>query len=258
MNKTLEQCIVESLDGSNSEILPFLPYILQDMHEIGADPETMLELTQKHLGQQALQILDLGCGKGAISVYLASKLHCTITGIDALPEFIADARQYARQLQVSDRCTLWVGDIRQELDRFQNFNLAILGAIGPLLGPLFDTLQKLRSTLIPQGYVLLDDAWLDDDSPCTYQRCLRKSEFYHAIREAGYLIIEEVLFEREGFHEADKHAFEEMQQRVEELKLLHPEKAPLFETYLQNQAYEYEILTTQLVTGTWLLQKQAK
>jgi 2-polyprenyl-3-methyl-5-hydroxy-6-metoxy-1,4-benzoquinol methylase len=64
----LEKSIVESLDGPITEIFPYLPYILQDIWEIGADPDTMLQIIDRNIEKRPLKILDLGCGKGAISM----------------------------------------------------------------------------------------------------------------------------------------------------------------------------------------------
>ena len=46
--KTLEECVVTALDGSDKELYSFLPYILQDLWEIGADPSAVIKLIRKH------------------------------------------------------------------------------------------------------------------------------------------------------------------------------------------------------------------
>ncbi|MDP2423229.1 MAG: hypothetical protein U1C46_02215 [Bacteroidales bacterium] len=45
----LKKSIVESLDGYDIELIPYLPYILQDLWEIGADPLTMLTLIKNNI-----------------------------------------------------------------------------------------------------------------------------------------------------------------------------------------------------------------
>ncbi len=63
---TIEESVVIAMDGSDIELFPFLPYILQDVWEIGADPEAIKKLIKKHCNNLAeLKVLDLGCGKGA-------------------------------------------------------------------------------------------------------------------------------------------------------------------------------------------------
>lgn len=34
--KTIEESVVQAMDGTDAELFPFLPYILQDLWEIGA------------------------------------------------------------------------------------------------------------------------------------------------------------------------------------------------------------------------------
>ena len=77
---SLEECVVTAMDGSDKELFPFLPYILQDTWEIGADPEIIISLIQKHMHDFSnMNVLDLGCGKGAVSVMLANKLKCSLS-----------------------------------------------------------------------------------------------------------------------------------------------------------------------------------
>ena len=65
--KSLEESVVIAMDGSDPELFPFLPYIMQDLWEIGSDPETIIRLIRKHADKPAgMKVLDLGCGKGAV------------------------------------------------------------------------------------------------------------------------------------------------------------------------------------------------
>lgn len=41
--KTIEESVVTAMDGPDKELFPFIPYILQDLWEIGADPEVILK-----------------------------------------------------------------------------------------------------------------------------------------------------------------------------------------------------------------------
>jgi len=103
--KTLEESVVTAMDGSESELFPFLPYILQDLWEIGASPKVIIELIRKHTNNYSnLKILDLGCGKGAVLIKLAKEFNCTCSGIDAIKEFISDANKKAKEFGVDHLC----------------------------------------------------------------------------------------------------------------------------------------------------------
>jgi len=42
--KAIEESVVAAMDGSNPELFPFIPYIMQDLWEIGTDPTTVVQL----------------------------------------------------------------------------------------------------------------------------------------------------------------------------------------------------------------------
>lgn len=74
------------MDGSDSRLLPFLPYILQNLWNIGSDPDGFIRRTYKHTDTfKKLKVLDFGCGKGIVSVNIAQKLNYKCHGIDAIP-----------------------------------------------------------------------------------------------------------------------------------------------------------------------------
>jgi len=105
--KDLRSCVVESLDGTNDDIFPFLPYLLQDLTEIGADPDIVCTILRNNVKNiEHLKILDLGCGKGAIVVPLAREFGCSVVGIDAIPEFIESAVTYAFSNKVKKNVSL--------------------------------------------------------------------------------------------------------------------------------------------------------
>jgi len=61
MKSIEESVVITSMDGADAEIFPYLPYILQDTWEIGASPEIIAELIEKHIPVPSnLRILDLG------------------------------------------------------------------------------------------------------------------------------------------------------------------------------------------------------
>jgi hypothetical protein len=69
----LEAKVVKSLDGEDDELYNFIPYLLQDLWEIGSSPEVIINMVKKHVGKSNLSVLDLGCGKGAVSVKRESR-----------------------------------------------------------------------------------------------------------------------------------------------------------------------------------------
>ncbi|MRR23225.1 methyltransferase domain-containing protein [bacterium] len=251
--KSLEESVTESLDGSGTGILKFLPYLLRDIREIGSDPDTMAGLIREHIRKDNPRVLDLGCGKGAVSVRVAQEKGCIVKGIDALPDFIKEAEEWARQCNVVDRCSFEVGDIRIRINEMRGFDVIILGAIGPVFGDLEVSLNSVRSALNFPGYILLDDGYIEDDLDTDYNRALRKSEFFRQIDAAGFTVVHEEIFRREGLSETDAKILDSIALRAAELTAKYPEHSDLFQGYVENQVFENRILETVITTGTWLL-----
>ena len=66
ITRETEEKLARSLSWETTELLPFLPYLLQDFWELGSDPDVMTELIEKYAGaSEKIRILDLACGKGA-------------------------------------------------------------------------------------------------------------------------------------------------------------------------------------------------
>lgn len=242
--ENLERSVLESLDGSgNQEIFPYLPYILQDLWALGTDPQLVLSLATRHLKKSPLKILDVGCGKGAVSVILAINRDCTVLGIDGLPAFIQEAQIFAEKHNVADRCVFEVADARQKIMELRGFDLIILGAVGQILGNLCQTLTKVALALNPGGYVVIDDGWVEDNYPGNYSRCHKKSDFYKMIEDAGFELVDEILFDSDAMNEANNRIHEPLTKRVHELMGREPVKRPVFEEYLKAQEFEIGMMS---------------
>jgi len=98
---TVEEKPAKSLTAESVELIPYLPYLLQDLWELGSSPPDIISLITKHAdvsGQPT--VLDLACGKGAVSIQLAKELGCQTKGIDLIPEFIDFAPKKAQGYSV--------------------------------------------------------------------------------------------------------------------------------------------------------------
>jgi cyclopropane fatty-acyl-phospholipid synthase-like methyltransferase len=256
--KDVKNSVLESLDGTDPDLYPYLPYILQDLWEFGADPHSISSMIRQHVPQKNLSVLDLGCGKGAVSVTVAKDIGCRVKGIDAVDDFIASANQYARQYGVSEQCSFETGDARSKIHEFHNYDIVILGAIGDVFGTLQETLTTVRSCLTPTGYVVLDDGYLKVETKKGCTRILTKSEFYQQITDAGFSILHEEIFPKDKLKKTDAMIFSPIEKRIGELVVRYPDKKDLFLDYLRSQEYENDMLENSLITGTWLLQTISK
>jgi precorrin-6B methylase 2 len=254
--KTLEESVVSAMDGdgSNLELFHYLPYILQDLWEIGSDPDVMIELIGKYNSvPEKLSILDLGSGKGAVSIRLAQKYGCRCHGIDGIPDFVSFSNEKARELGVAGLCTFTHGDIRTAIHELPQYDAIILGAIGPVLGNYVETLNTLLPHLHDKGIIIIDDAYIEPGSGFSHPMILEFNEIQGQIEQAGMTMIENCPVPHTKVVDSDDFIFESIKQRCHELMEKHPEKEQLFLDYIRKQEFETEVNATKAVCTVMVL-----
>lgn len=71
-----------------------------DTHHYPYEPtqyRVLDRIVEEGVVEDCTHIIDYGCGKGRVSMYLASKLRCKSTGIDLEDSFVADALENLKQ-----------------------------------------------------------------------------------------------------------------------------------------------------------------
>jgi len=255
--KAIEESVVAAMDGSNPELFPFIPYIMQDLWEIGTDPTTVVQLIRSQFEEYpSLKILDLGCGKGAVSVITAKELGCFCHGIDAVPEFIAYAREKANEYKVANLCRFETGDIRVAINTISGFDVIVLGAIGPVLGNYYSTLTTLSSALNPKGIIIIDDGFIEDDSGFTHPVMKRGSEIVRLAEEAGMQIAAFTIMGKEMIMKSTDSIYEKIKSRCTELAENFPEKKNLFNEYINVQLSENYVLENKVTCAVMVFKRQ--
>ena len=258
--KSLEESITTAMESRDIELFPFFPYILQDFWELGTPAAVVIELVKKHCTVETLRatslrqsVLDLGCGKGAVSVKLAAALKCNCLGIDGIPEFIEISKQKAQDYGVEQLCQFELGDIRKKIEKLGKFDVIILGAIGQVFGDYFSTLTTLSKHLEPEGIIIINDAYIEDSSSFIHPQVFPRKELLRQIKEAGMEIIDEHAGRED--HEEYVMQFENIQKRCKELIVKYPDKISFFENYIKTQAEEYDVLENKIVGSIMVLKK---
>jgi ubiquinone/menaquinone biosynthesis C-methylase UbiE len=255
--KSIEESVVISMDGSDKELFPFLPYILQDIWEIGADPDAIIKLIRKYYNNTTeLRVLDLGCGKGAVSVKISQELGCTCYGIDAIPDFIEFAQQKATEHKVNHLCIFELGDIREKVKELAGYDVAILGAIGPVFGDYFSTLSTLAKCLKENGIFIIDDAYINDNSDFSHPLMFKKSDIVQQIEKAGMELVENDIMDRDNIVDFDDFIFDHLKKRCYELIEKYPNKQNLFLDYIRKQEFENDVLENKVIGTTLMIKKK--
>ena len=257
MTKETKEKLARSLTAETVELLPFLPYLLQDLWELGSKPADMIKLIKKHMPiSKHSKILDLACGKGAVAINIAKSLGINVYGFDLIPEFIDYANKKAKELNVGSLCNFSCSDVNDIVNIETDYDCVIFGAAGNILGSPQETLSKLRKTVRTQGYILIDDAYLSGDSKnedINYQNYeyLNHEQWISLFRSIGLKLVDEVSCNEENDFDSDNRA---ITMRANELIARHPEKQALFEGYIQSQLNECNDLKSSITGVIWMLQ----
>ena len=255
--KTLEESVVNAMDGSDTRLFPYLPYLVQDLWEIGADPDAVIRLISKQFHDRSdFSVLDLGCGKGPVAIRLAKQFGCRCHGIDALPEFIAFAEQKAREYGVAHRCTFEPGDIREKIKRLTAFDVIILGSIGPVLGDYFATLTSLSACLAESGIIVIADGYTEAGSSFPHPAVQTHEEMIRQIDAAGMQLTDLEIIQQDEMKKTNEFIYKQLKKRCTELIRQHPEQKMLFERYLEQQEAENEILENRITCATMVITRK--
>jgi len=254
-NKTVEESIITAMDGTDIALIKYLPYILQDFWEIGSSPDEIIKIIKKHKTDYSqLGILDLGSGKGAVSVRIASELKCRCFGIDAIDEFVAISGEKAKEFSVNNLCTFETGDLRIRIKTLDEYDVVILGAIGPVFGDYYSTLLKVKPHLKHGGLLIFDYDYIEDDRERNNSGTLRKSEVLKQTADAGMEIIDTITNDDiPGINEEYETQFKNVKKRCMELSKKYPEDKELFLAYVEKQKEEYWILSNTVTSVTLVL-----
>ncbi|MEM7018400.1 MAG: methyltransferase domain-containing protein [Pseudomonadota bacterium] len=257
--RTEEEMVAYALE-IEPELLPFIPELLQDLEELGSDSDIIIELLEDLDVPEAARVVDLGCGKGAVSIAIAEELGFEVLGIDLFEPFIESCKSAAQEEGVDELCTFKHADIIKLAGTLGTFDIAIFAALGDTLAPLQETIGIIRQFVKPGGYIVISDDYLKEGGSAYYpgfEDCVPYAETIARLQAHGDVVIDEIIeFESEDqAHEEDLDENAAIRRRAEELAGLHPELADAFLNFADGQQEETDFIEENLVPVTWLLQR---
>lgn len=104
------------LDSQRQYSCAYFPHGNESLEE--AQKRKMDHILTKLLVQSHHQVLDIGCGWGGLSLYIARQTGARVTGITLSTEQLLQARQAAREAGLEDRVQFELLDYRQVQGRF--------------------------------------------------------------------------------------------------------------------------------------------
>lgn len=147
--------VAQSLDCP-LELLPEAARLFSGLDALGSEPEALVSAMRTWAAElDGRMFLELGCGFGAPGRALARDCGVQVLGVDALAEFVDEARRRADAAGVADRCRYRLDDLRRMLSAEGRFDGVLWLAMGNGLGDLRDTVRQLRRLVKPGGWVVI-------------------------------------------------------------------------------------------------------
>ena len=252
-----QQSVADSLEV-DKKLLPYMPYLLQDLWALGCAVDQILDLFDTlPLSPDTAKVLDLGCGKGAVSVQIASKFGFHVEGVDAMPEFLKDAHKRSSTYQVSDLCTFIEQDIQTYVTDEHNFDAVILASLGGIFGNNKDTVKKLRTQVRSGGFIVIDDGYLKRREALTRKGYGHYRNYEKTVEELT--MFKDRLLKQIPTTEVSIKINEEYLKVIEnrsiELMDQYPELQEDLNNYLDVQREECDVLNRELEGMIWVLKK---
>lgn len=242
------------------EIAPYMAELLADIWVLGSWPKEIIEMLRSlDLPPEKTSVLDLGCGKAAVSLPVAAELGFKVRGVDLYPPFIEEARERAKKLGVDNICQYEVGDMRDVIDEGRTYDIVIFASVGTVLGDLARTVGQLRRACRPGGYMVIDDLFLARSARLDrpgYQYYRSHDETIRQLTSHGDALMREKIIPISELKAYNLQNTELIRAKASALARQNPEMAVAFERYVHWEESECEILERETIPVVWLLRKK--
>lgn len=271
--RSAEEMIAYALE-MDPELLPFAQELLSDLGALGSEVDAIVAAIGA-LGLDSATVVDLGSGKGAVSIAIARELGLAVHGIELFEPFVNSSHEAAEMAGVADRCLFSHGDIREMAGSIDVADVAVFAALGDVLGPLDVTVGILRQYVRPGGFVVINDCCLREGVDVSFPgfehydtlentRPLLTAfgdELYAEILENELDDSSELRGDGRREESGDGTGVEQEDEgalivaRAQELARRYPEKEPLLREFMDSQVAEYEYLEQSTIDVVWVLRR---
>lgn len=237
-------------------LLPLVPELLADFDELGSDAEAIVEMMETLDLASKATVIDLGCGKGAVAVEIATELGLRVTGVDLFAPFIPDCEAHANEAGVRELCTFIHGNVAKLAGIIEPADVVVYAALGDVLGPIAETMGIIRQYAKPGGHIIVSDGFLRDGGSNNYpgfENMQPRNAMLAQWTAHGDALVAERVFE-DGDEDGDDEAAS-IRLKAVALGAEHPDLKDTLLGYAQGQADEYHYLATNIVSALWAFRK---
>lgn len=154
---------VAKIMGVDEETLKVLPKIKYEGNWLNCWRDELPDIFSSLNLTSQTTVLDIPCGQGGVSVYLAKEYNVTVDGYDLLQGFIDNANKYAMEHNVENLCSFFAEDIRIAIEKKKEYDLLLWIAAPHIWQNYRQTIGNLRECVKHNGYIVIADAYLYTD-----------------------------------------------------------------------------------------------
>jgi len=121
-------------------------------------------------------VLEVGCGAGATTSYLAREVGCRVMGVDLRESMIALARERAEREGVEDRVELRVANALDLPFEDGRFDVVLCESVAAFIADKARLARELARVVRPGGYVgMNEEVWLQTPPPAEMVDYVRRT-----------------------------------------------------------------------------------
>ena len=245
--------------GAPPEILPYFPELLAGMWSLGVPPDSVVTLLNGcHLPAGETSVLDLGCGKGAVSITLARHFGFEAHGIDLYEPFIEEARKGAWERGVGYKCSFRQGDICKAVQGKGEYDLVLHIWVGGVLGDGGKSVGRIRHLIRRGGYMVFGYGCLKDgiraDHPLLqgFERC---QTVMRKLMKHGDTVIRQTTIPEDRISDLHRQYIDSLQKGAHKCAREHPEHAGQLWEYVSKHEEMCRVMENRVDSCLWLVKK---
>jgi SAM-dependent methyltransferase len=219
--RALADVILTALTAAGKDIEHLTPDDLapvDEFHSGGRNATVRLAQLAQINGSE--RVLDVGCGIGGPSRYLASKFGCQVTGLDLTAEFVALAGMLAQRTRLADKVTYRQGDALDMPFADASFDLVWSQNAAMNIADRDRLYGEMRRVLTPAGRLALQEMAAGPGGEPFYPTPWAgdKSISFLSTPEATRAALERIGFRVVAWQDTTEEALEQQRARAKALE----------------------------------------